>query len=134
MIGHFPVSALVRVVNPAIQAIVALARSRGVRTLVSSIHLHLTLETDDKASGTVRLLVERFGEDATGARGRHAFVGDSANDAAAFAAFGVTFGVANVVAHVNALTVPPRYVSDFPMGRGFAAIAARLGELRAGIR
>ncbi len=66
---------------------------RGVRTLVSSIHLHLTLETDDKASGTIRLLVDHFGEDATGARLRHAFVGDSANDAAAFAAFRLTFGV-----------------------------------------
>ena len=113
-----------------IQAIVALARSRGVRTLVSSIHLHLTLETDDKASGTVRLLVERFGEDATGARWRYAFVGDSANDAAAFAAFGVTFGVENVRGHLRGLTVPPRYIGPFPMGHGFAAIAARLGEMR----
>jgi hydroxymethylpyrimidine pyrophosphatase-like HAD family hydrolase len=115
---------------PEIQAIVAMARSRGVRTQVSSIHLHLTLETDDKASGTVRLLVERFGEDATGARGRYAFVGDSANDAAAFAAFSVTFGVENVRDHLRGLTVPPRYLGPFPMGRGFAAIAARLGEIR----
>ncbi len=51
-----------------VRAITALARERGVRTLVSSIHLHLTREADDKASGTIRLLVERFGEDATGAR------------------------------------------------------------------
>ena len=97
-----------RVDARAIRAMAAMARSRGVRTLVSSLHLHLTLETDDKASGTVRLLVDDFGEDATGARGRHAFVGDSANDAAAFAAFGLTFGVQNVQAHLHGLTVPPR--------------------------
>jgi len=120
-----------RVGIETIRAITALARSRRVRTLVSSIHLHLTLETDDKASGTIRLLVEHFGEDATGARLRHAFVGDSANDAAAFAAFALTFGVQNVRAQLRGLTVPPRYVASAPMGLGFAAIAARLCAIRA---
>lgn len=120
-----------RVEPHAIRAMVAMARSRGVRTLVSSIHLHLTLETDDKASGTIRLLVDDFDEDATSARSRYAFVGDSANDAAAFAAFGLTFGVQNVRTHLRALTVPPRYFAPAPMGRGFAAIAAHLCEIRA---
>jgi HAD superfamily hydrolase (TIGR01484 family) len=121
-----------RVGPDTIRAISVLARTRGVRTLVSSIHLHLTLETDDKASGTIRLLVEHFGEDATGARLRHAFVGDSANDAAAFAAFNLTFGVQNVQDHLRGLTVPPRYVAPAPRGRGFAAIAARLCAIRSG--
>ncbi len=120
-----------RVVTPdTIRAIVALARTRGVRTLVSSIHLHLTLETDDKASGTLRVLVDHFGEDATGARFRYAFVGDSANDAAAFAGFGLTFGVQNVEGHLHGLTVPPRYVAPSPMGAGFAAIAEGICALR----
>jgi HAD superfamily hydrolase (TIGR01484 family) len=118
------------VTRETIRDIVAMARSRGARTLVSSIHLHLTLETDDKASGTLRLLVERFAEDATGARARYAFVGDSANDAAAFAAFGLSFGVHNVYAHLRGLTVPPRYVAPLPMGAGFAAIAAHICALR----
>ena len=115
----------------SVRRITELARERGVRTLVSSIHLHLTHEADDKASGTIRLLVERFGEDATGARARYAFVGDSANDAAAFAGFALTFGVQNVTAHVSRLTVPPRYVAKAPMGRGFAEIAGKLVALRA---
>jgi hydroxymethylpyrimidine pyrophosphatase-like HAD family hydrolase len=121
-----------RVAADTIQAIVAMARSRGVRTLVSSIHLHLSLETDDKASGTIRLLVGRFGEDATSARSRHAFVGDSANDAAAFAAFSLSFGVSNVLAQLRGLTVPPRYLAPAPMGAGFAAIAARICTVRGG--
>jgi len=108
-----------------------LARERGVRSLASSVHLHLTFEPDDKASGTLRLLAERFGEDPTRARRRFAYVGDSGNDAAAFAAFALTFGVSNVRAHLGALSVPPRYVASEPMGRGFAAIAARLCALRA---
>jgi len=77
------------------------------------------------------VLVQQFGEDATAARWRYAFVGDSANDAAAFAAFGTTFGVANVGSHLRGLTVPPRYLAEAPMGLGFAQIAARLAALRA---
>ncbi len=120
-----------RVDAARIREIRAIARDRGVGTLVSSIHLHLMASADDKASGTIRLLCARFGEDATAARWRYAFVGDSANDAAAFAAFPLSFGVANVLRHVRGLTVPPRYVAPEPMGRGFAAIAARLAALRA---
>jgi hypothetical protein len=114
-----------------VRAIRALAHERGVRTFASSIHLHLTHEADDKATGTIRILVQRFGEDATSARSRWAFVGDSANDAAAFAAFRLTFGVANVRAHLKGLTVPPWYVAEAPMGRGFAEISARIVALRA---
>ncbi|MFT3774720.1 MAG: HAD-IIB family hydrolase [Minicystis sp.] len=120
-----------RVPAAEVRAIRAIARDRGLRTFASSIHLHLTHEPDDKATGTIRILVERFGEDATSALSRWAFVGDSANDAAAFAAFRLTFGVANVVTHVRGLTVPPRYLARAPMGRGFAEIAARLVALRA---
>lgn len=114
-----------------VAAMRAIAASRGVRTTASSVHLHLTREADDKASGVVRLLCERFGEDATASRARYAFVGDSGNDAAAFAAFSLTFGVANVRAHIQSLSVPPRFVADSPMGRGFAEIAARIKALRA---
>lgn len=108
----------------------AIARAQGVRSTQSSVHLHLSFDASDKASGTVRLLVEQFGEDPTGACVRYAFVGDSGNDAAAFAAFRLTFGVSNVLAHLSRLTLPPRYVATAPMGRGFAEIAARIVELR----
>jgi hypothetical protein len=119
-----------RVPREAIVAMQRLAAERGARTLVSSVHLHLTNEPDDKASGTIRLLVRRFGEDATAARARYAFIGDSGNDAAPFAAFALTFGVANVRGPARRLSVPPRFVTDEPMGQGFAAFAARLAELR----
>lgn len=120
-----------RVPADEVRAIRALARERGVRTFASSIHLHLTHEPDDKATGTIRILADRFGEDATTALSRWAFVGDSSNDAAAFAAFRLTFGVANVASHVRGLTVPPRYVATARMGRGFAEIAETIVALRA---
>lgn len=108
------------------------ALERGVRTLQSSVHLHLSREAADKASGSVRLIWELFGEDPTLALRRYAFAGDSGNDAACFAAFTVTFGVANVRSHLGRLSVPPRFVASAPMGRGFAEIAAQIASHRRG--
>ncbi|WP_437927673.1 HAD hydrolase family protein [Sorangium sp. So ce291] len=119
-----------RVPPEDVQRMRAELRERGVRTLLSSVHLHLTRDPSDKATGVVRLLSARFGEDPTRARYRYAFVGDSGNDGVAFAAFALTFGVANVRAHLGKLSVPPRFVASLPMGRGFAEIAHRVTELR----
>lgn len=120
----------VTVAPETIAAMVVEARAAGVRTTVSSVHLHLTVDGDDKASGLLRVLGALRGEDATSARRRWGFAGDSGNDAAAFAAFATTFGVANVARHLRALTVPPRWLASSHGGAGFAEIAARLATLR----
>lgn len=117
-----------RVVEAARARIVA----AGARTFLSSVHLHATFETADKASGTVALLAAAFGEERTAALGRWAFAGDSENDGAAFASFARTFGVANVRARAHGLTRPPRWVAPSPGGRGFAEIAGALVAARRG--
>jgi len=106
-----------------VDAIAAVILAEGARTTRSSVHLHATFDTDDKASGTVRFLCEQFGEDAGKSLVSYAFAGDSGNDAACFAAFRTTFGVANVAPHLGRLTVPPRFVAQKAMGEGFAEIA-----------
>jgi hydroxymethylpyrimidine pyrophosphatase-like HAD family hydrolase len=98
----------------------------GARTTRSSVHLHATFDADDKASGAVSFLHRMFKEDAGAALSRYAFVGDSGNDSACFAAFRTTFGVANVAAHLARIAVPPRYVTPSSMGEGFAEIARAL--------
>ena len=104
----------------------AAARNFGARTTRSSVHLHATLDEDDKASGAVRFLSERFGVGAGAALARYAFAGDSGNDSACFAAFHATFGVANVRKYASRITVPPRFVATKEMGEGFAEIAKAL--------
>jgi hypothetical protein len=99
------------------------ARALGFRTFVSSVHLHLTLDAHDKASGTIAFLRRRFEEDPTGARRRYAYIGDSANDAPCFFAFQSSFGVANIASSLPRLSLPPRYVSRAPRGAGFAEIS-----------
>lgn len=95
----------------------------GARSTRSSVHVHATFDVEDKASGTLRLLASRFGEDVTAARFQYAFAGDSGNDRACFNAFQLTFGVANVRSHLSALGATPRYVAPSPLGAGFAEIA-----------
>ncbi|MFO0592072.1 MAG: HAD-IIB family hydrolase [Polyangiaceae bacterium] len=119
-----------RVAPEDVREMHAIARTRGVVTVASSVHFHLSYEAPDKAAGTVRVLGEAFGEDATAARLRYAFIGDSGNDATAFAGFKLTFGVANVRTSRSTLTLMPRFVAPSAMGRGFAEIAAALVALR----
>ncbi len=113
-----------------VEGVVALARARGAVVTISSVHLHVSFSPADKASGIVWVARALFGLDETTARARVAFVGDSGNDAAAFSAFRATFGVANVRAHLQALTVPPRFVAEAPRGEGFAEIARALLQAR----
>lgn len=106
-----------------VSAAIAYARRQGLRVTRSSIHLHLSLDWDDKASGVLRFLAAEFGMDPTRARDVCAFIGDSENDAACFAAFTTTVGVANLRGRPS---VNPRYLTSKPMGLGFAEFAHAL--------
>ncbi|MBX3259654.1 MAG: HAD-IIB family hydrolase [Labilithrix sp.] len=119
-----------RVPAADVAALGRLVVGAGARTTRSSVHLHASFERDDKASGAIRFLRERFGEDPGRALARWAFAGDSSNDAACFAAFRTTFGVANVREFVAKLSVPPRFVARAERGAGFAEIARTLIALR----
>lgn len=111
----------------AVDPIEAFARSRGARTVRSSVHLHVCFDGSDKASGAVRTIVRAFGQDATCARARYAFIGDSENDEPAFGAFQTTVGVGNLRGRP---TIAPRYRTNAHRGLGFAEFAQRLVTLR----
>ncbi len=98
----------------------------GARAMLSSVHLHASFEGDDKASGAFRMMLWRKALDPAAARIRCAYVGDSENDAACFAAFATTVGVANIAPWVHRLSMPPRYVTQGAMGAGFAELASKL--------
>jgi HAD superfamily hydrolase (TIGR01484 family) len=110
----------------------AVIEQAGARCLISSVHAHAMIGEYDKATGAVLAGHGALGLDLDGARERWLFVGDSGNDAAAFAHFPVNAAVANVRPHLAALPVTPRYVSQAERGRGFAEIARHLLTLRQG--
>jgi hypothetical protein len=95
--------------------------------VLSSIQLHVSFDHDDKATGALRFLHEVFNVDPTRARYEFAFIGDSENDAACFAAFHTSIGVQNLVGRP---TLTPRYVTTRPRGLGFSEAADVLIAMR----
>jgi hydroxymethylpyrimidine pyrophosphatase-like HAD family hydrolase len=87
------------------------------------VHLHVSLDRADKASGFVRLTQWLFGLDPARAVSSYAFIGDSENDAACFAAFRLTIGVANLSGRP---TVAPRYRAAGARAAGFVETAELL--------
>jgi len=104
--------------------------AEGARCLVSSVHAHALAGTYDKATGAQLAAREALEIDLSREPERWLFVGDSGNDAAAFAYFPVSAGVANVRHHLHALPVHPRFVSAHERGYGFAEIADQVLALR----
>ena len=98
----------------------AFLQEHGARSFVSSVHLHVTFDHADKASGAVRLLAEDSGLDATAVRYAFAYLGDSENDASCFAAFELAVGVSNLRGRP---TLRPRYLTSQPMGAGVVEAA-----------
>jgi len=129
----FDIGERANVAPERVEQLRAFVQSRGARAVVSSVHLHATFESDDKASGALRALWLIRGLDAGRARARSAFVGDSENDAACFACFSTTVGVANIERYVARLTVPPRYVTEGSMGEGFVELANHLTRSRSSV-
>jgi HAD superfamily hydrolase (TIGR01484 family) len=109
-----------------ITALVHRIEARGMTSSVSTVHAHAVPGPWDKASGVERALAEALGIDLAAELERWVFVGDSGNDAAAFARFPKSVGVANVREHLGRLPTAPRYVTDSDRGRGFSELATHL--------
>ena len=111
----------------AVDTAMAFAKNCGARTIRSSVHLHISFDGSDKASGALSVLNRQFGFDVTDARRVFAYVGDSENDESCFAAFRHSVAVANLRGRP---TITPRYVTPSIRGAGFSEFAERLVTLR----
>jgi hypothetical protein len=106
-----------------------LIRDRGLRAQVSSVHAHAIPGAWDKASGTRAALAawdasEDGGSPGGGELDGWLYVGDSPNDAEAFAAFPRSVGVANLKEHdLGGFPRLPDFVTEGDRGRGFAELA-----------
>jgi HAD superfamily hydrolase (TIGR01484 family) len=113
-----------------VDRLVAIIEAEGVLATVSSVHAHAQLGEHDKAQGVARAAYVLWGLSADEVRRSFLFVGDSGNDAAAFAWFEHSAGVANVTRFLDRLPSPPRYVAESDHGAGFAEIARELLDKR----
>jgi HAD superfamily hydrolase (TIGR01484 family) len=117
-----------RVPKEQVDVVRAAATLLGARTITSSVHLHVSLDGANKASGATRFLASHFGWDTTTSLFRLAFIGDSENDEACFSAFHTTIAVRNFRGRP---TVPPRFITRDARGAGFAEAAAVILTRRA---
>lgn len=124
----FDIGERVALPEPRIEALAALIREHGARATVSSVHAHAMPGDWDKAQGIAGAAAEALG--GFDPR-RWIFVGDSGNDAEAFAFFERSVGVANVRAHLGRLPDPPRFVTEAERGEGFSELARAILDARA---
>ncbi|MEZ4221325.1 MAG: HAD-IIB family hydrolase [Polyangiaceae bacterium] len=125
----FDIGEYVQVAPERVREVMTAARQLGCCAERSSVHLHVTLDRHDKATGSLRFLREHFGVDPTLARHRYAYVGDSENDAPCFSAFHTTIGVRNLRGRPSML---PRFVTEGERSAGFVELARRLIQARSG--
>lgn len=126
----FDVGETVRLPQPTVDRLVSAIADEGARAVVSTVHAHAMPGDWDKARGAAGAAEQVLGLSLEAARDRWVFVGDSGNDAAAFAWFGHTVGVANVRDAVDRLPAPPRWVTPSDRGQGFAELARSLLDAR----
>jgi hydroxymethylpyrimidine pyrophosphatase-like HAD family hydrolase len=116
-----------------VSAALEFVRARGLFATASTVHLHVSAWAPDKARGLCAAAAD-VGLDAQELPARWVFVGDSPNDAGAFAAFARAVGVANVRAFEGRMSAWPRYVAEESHGAGFAEVVARLLAARSAAR
>lgn len=129
----FDVGEEAQVPRARVARLVAIIEEEGAHATVSSVHAHAQLGDHDKARGAARAAQQLWQLEAAAVRDHFLFVGDSGNDAAAFAWFAHSAGVANVTKFLDRLPVPPGFVASAECGEGFAEIARALLAKRAGM-
>jgi hydroxymethylpyrimidine pyrophosphatase-like HAD family hydrolase len=129
----FDVGEQARLSASEIDTLVQWVESEGAQASVSSVHVHVIPGQWDKARGVVQAVQTVWGIDLRSdpeRRQRWCFVGDSGNDAAAFAFFPWAVGVRNVEPHLGRLAATPAWVTRNDRGQGFAELATLLLRAR----
>ncbi|MBL4634290.1 MAG: HAD family phosphatase [Kofleriaceae bacterium] len=110
--------------------IVALLQTQGFAASRSSVHVNYGPKGVDKSTACLAVLKRVFAADASDLDD-FVYLGDSLNDAPAFALFPKSVGVANVGDAWALLPSKPAYITHGSEGAGFEELVARLLELSA---
>ena len=120
----FDVGETVQLPPEDIDALLAIIEGAGARSSVSSVHAHAIPGDWDKARGIEAAVREALSMDLEFER--WLFIGDSANDSAAFTRFPISVGVSNVRDQLSRLEAQPSFVTSADRGTGFAEMAERV--------
>lgn len=106
--------------------LLAVLERAGMRTTVSSIHIHGCWGDFNKWQGAQWIVRSLYGRELAQELDRWVFVGDSGNDQVMFQHFRHSVGVANIRDCAARLTHLPVYVTPSARGAGFAEVAQAL--------
>ena len=115
-----------------IAAVLSILHAAGMKTSVSSIHIHGSFDAVDKWQGAQWILQQLEGRTLADELDHWVCIGDSGNDQAMFQNFRHSVGVANIRRHLDTLLHVPRYITERAHGAGFAELAQALLQARAG--
>ena len=107
----------------AAEWIAELMRREGLRTAISSIHVHGWFGNYDKLITSRDLLARHLRMDDVQSA---LYIGDSPNDAPMFGFFPKSVGVANVRRYAGRMPAEPKYVTHASYGAGFAELVSHI--------
>ncbi|NES85181.1 MAG: HAD family phosphatase [Moorea sp. SIO2B7] len=105
-----------------LQELAHLCQEKGWGFTHSTVHCHIKLLEQDKASSLIQVLKEHFPQFT---REQIITVGDSPNDESLFDAskFSLSVGVANILHYTENLNHKPAYITTFAEAEGFCQLA-----------
>lgn len=115
-----------RLSRKSVRRIVEIFEANGAQAKVSSIHVNGWFGDFDKLTMARRYIRDIDGVDLDAEASEYAFIGDSPNDEPMFAAFPVSFGVANIEPFLDDLEHKPDCITHASGGAGFAEVVAML--------
>ena len=115
-----------RMTPAGVAQVLAVLERAGMRTTVSSIHIHGCWGDFNKWQGAQWIVRSLYGRELAQELDRWVFVGDSGNDQVMFQHFHHSVGVANIHDCAERLTHLPVYVTPSARGAGFAEVAQAL--------
>ncbi|MGI5868052.1 MAG: HAD-IIB family hydrolase [Kiritimatiellia bacterium] len=115
-----------RLSRKSVRHIVEIFKAHGAQAKVSSIHVNGWFGDFDKLTMARQYIKDVDNADLETDAANYAFVGDSPNDEPMFAAFPVTFGVANIEPFLDDLKHKPTCITQASGGAGFAEVVEML--------
>ncbi|MBN1296506.1 HAD family hydrolase, partial [bacterium] len=114
----------------AVHSICSLAHNLGLIAKISSIHVNCWFGQFDKITCLKHLLVNHFNQNPDDVQDAMTYIGDSPNDAPAFAHIRHSIAVANIRPFLDTLAHKPRYITRKTSGAGFCEAVETILAMR----
>jgi HAD superfamily hydrolase (TIGR01484 family) len=110
-------------------AIISIFEKHGAQAKLSSIHVNGWFGTYDKLTTAKFILTNEFGLTEEQIQSSCVYAGDSPNDEPLFSYFENGVGVRNIEPYLSTLKSKPKYITQYPAGKGFQELTEKIIQL-----